>query len=650
MREKHLEKRAGPGDPDHSADIARAIRFVWRALQRARAPQARGRIVAAVGLTLLAKIFVVLSPLALAAGINRLTGADAFAPAGLAFGFAGFVLLWALTRFLGAASPNLRDAIFAPVAEAAMRRTAFEAFAHVQTLSLIFHHTKRLGALQRVIERGARAIDFQLRFIFFNIGPTLFELALAAIALTLAYGWQFSATAAGAIAVYAAATILLSDWRLKFRRAMNENDQEATARAADGLVNFETVKAFAAEDMEAARYDQALAAYAGASARATASLALLNGVQALITTLGLLAMALLAGREAAAGRMGPGDIAAVILVMINIYQPLNILGFAWREIKQSAVDMEKLHALFAEAPDVADRPGARVLEAPAGEVRFEEVGFSHDGRLAGLSGLSFTAEAGQMTAIVGPSGSGKSTLLRLLFRFYDPASGRILVDGTDIAACTQKSLRAVLGLVPQEVVLFNDSIEYNLLYGRPGASRAAMREAARAAHLLDFIESLPEGFATRVGERGLKLSGGERQRLGIARVLLRDPKILVLDEATSALDSVTEQSVQAALERAAAGRTTLVVAHRLSTIRGADRILVLEGGRVVEQGDHASLIAHDGLYAELWRRQAQEPAPDGALRHAGPEPAGKDSVGRDSVGTDSGESPDLLPNPRMHAI
>ncbi len=635
MREKHLERRSGPGDPDAGADIGRSMRFVWRALQRAEAPQARGRIVAAIGLTLLAKVFVVLSPLALAAGINLLSensasGANQLAVT-LAAGFAGFAGLWVLTRFLGAVAPFLRDAIFAPVAEAAMRRTAFEAFAHVQTLSLAFHHTRRLGALQRMIERGARAIDFQLRFIFFNIGPTLFELALAAAALTLAYGWQFSAIATAAIALYAAATIVLSDWRLKFRRAMNENDQEATARAADGLINFETVKAFAAEDMEAARYDQALGAYARASARATASLALLNGVQALITSLGLLAMALLAGREAAAGRMGPGDIAAVILVMINIYQPLNILGFAWREIKQSSVDMEKLHALFAEAPEIADPPGAVPLRAEAGEVRFEAVSFSHDGRLAGLSGLSFTAEAGRMTAIVGPSGSGKSTLLRLLFRFYDPSAGRILVDGTDIASCTQKSLRAVLGLVPQEVVLFNDSIEYNLLYGRPDATREALREAAKAAQLLDFIERLPDEFATKVGERGLKLSGGERQRLGIARVLLRDPKILVLDEATSALDSVTEQSVQAALERAAAGRTTLVVAHRLSTIRGADRIVVLEGGRVAEEGDHASLIARDGLYAELWRRQAQEPLP-------GP-PA--------SV---RGENPGPLPNPLLHAI
>jgi len=388
---------------------------------------------------------------------------------------------------------------------------------------------------------------------------------------------------------------------------MNEADSEAAGRAVDSLLNFETVKSFAAEERESQRYDRALASYANAAVKAYTSLVMLNVAQSVIMTVGLLGMVIAAGVLVANGPMGPGDITAVILIMTNLYAPLNILGFAYREIKQTSIDMEKMFALLDESPDVADAPDARMLEAGRGEVVFENVGFAHEGRDRGLNGVSFTAPAGKTTAIVGPSGAGKSTVLKLLFRFYDPSSGRVLIDGQDVRSVTQASLRAALGLVPQDVVLFNDTIRYNIGYGRPGASQTDLEEAARRAQLLSFIESLPQGWDTRVGERGLKLSGGEKQRVGIARVVLKDPRILIMDEATSSLDSVTEAEVQDALEAASQGRTTIVVAHRLATIAGADQIVVLEDGTVAERGTHAQLIARDGVYAGLWRRQAEEP-------------------------------------------
>jgi ATP-binding cassette subfamily B protein len=388
---------------------------------------------------------------------------------------------------------------------------------------------------------------------------------------------------------------------------MNEADTEAAGRAVDSLLNFETVKSFAAEQRESERYDRALASYAEAAVRSNTSLVLLNVLQNLVMNVGLLGMVLAAGFMVARGGMGPGDITAVILIMMNLYAPLNILGFAYREIKQTSIDMEKMFTLLDEAPDVADRPGAVALRPARGEVVFDHVSFAHEGRDSGLDEVSFTAPAGKTTAIVGPSGAGKSTILKLLFRFYDPGSGRVLIDGQDLRDVTQASLRGALGLVPQDVVLFNDTIRYNIAYGRPDATQIELEQAARRAQLLHFIESLPQGWDTRVGERGLKLSGGEKQRVGIARVVLKDPAILILDEATSSLDSATEAEVQDALEEASRGRTTLVVAHRLSTIANADQIVVLDEGRVVERGTHAALIARDGLYASLWKRQAEEP-------------------------------------------
>jgi ATP-binding cassette subfamily B protein len=592
---------------DVSPPLMRTVGRLVSLIGRLDGPGFQWRLWLSLGLTLAGKVLAVLSPLVLADGVNALAAGDARGAYPVFLGLAGF---WAAMRFASTAGPQIRDAIFQPISEEAKRRAGARVFAHVHALSVRFHHGKRTGAVYRVIERGANAIDFLLRFLAFNIAPTLIELTLAAGVLGMRYGWAFAAVAAATVAIYAWITFGITEWRLRYRREMNEKDTEAAGRAVDSLLNFETVKSFAAEARESERYDRALASYANAAVRSNTSLVLLNVMQGLVMNIGLLAMVLGAGWLSSGGTIGPGDVTAVILIMLNLYAPLNILGFAYREIKQSSIDMEKMFGLLDEKPDVADKPKASILHANHGEVVFEHVAFSHEGRDNGLTDMSFVAPAGKTTAIVGPSGAGKSTILKLLYRFYDPSAGRVLIDGQDARDVTQNSLRDILGLVPQDVVLFNDTIRYNLTYGRPDASQAELEEAARRAQLLTFIESLPQGWDTRVGERGLKLSGGEKQRVGIARVVLKDPKILILDEATSSLDSATEADVQDALREASRGRTTIVVAHRLSTIRDADKILVMEAGRIVEQGSHAALIARDGLYADLWRRQAETPAPE----------------------------------------
>jgi len=589
---------------DLSPPIVRTIGRLLVLIGGLDGPGYRLRLSAAFILTLLGKVLAVFSPLVLADGINALAAGDASGALPTFIGLAGF---WAALRFASTAGPQIRDAIFQPIAEEAQRRAGTRVFRHVHSLSVRFHQSKRTGGVYRTIERGVRAIDFLLRFLAFNIAPTIIELLLAAGVLGFKYGWQFSVIAALTVVIYAWITFGVTEWRLKHRREMNEADTEAAGRAVDSLLNFETVKSFAAETRESERYDRALASYAQAAIRSNTSLVLLNVLQTLIMNIGLVGMVLAAGYLVATGPMGPGDITAVILIMTNLYAPLNILGFAYREIKQTSIDMEKMFVLLDEDPDVADAPDAKPLKPGPGEVVFDRVSFSHEGRDQGLEAVSFTAPAGKTTAVVGPSGAGKSTILKLLYRFYDPASGAVLIDGQDLRQLTQASLRNALGLVPQDVVLFNDTLRYNIAYGRPDATQQELDEAARRAQLLHFIENLPQGWDTRVGERGLKLSGGEKQRVGIARVVLKEPTILILDEATSSLDSGTEAEVQDALEEASRGRTTIVVAHRLSTIANADQIVVLDEGRVVERGAHAALIAKDGLYAGLWKRQAEEP-------------------------------------------
>jgi ATP-binding cassette, subfamily B, heavy metal transporter len=614
------ERKAGDL-ADESAPIGRALGRLFQLIGGLDTPELRVRVALALGLTLVSKVLVVWAPLILGDAINAVT-AQAPAVAGSAGGGAGAaldsaflfgVILWALVRFGGSAAPQLRDTLFQPVSEEAQRRAGVAVFGHVHALSIRFHQSKRTGAVWRTIERGVRAIDFLTRFVAFNIGPTILELALAAIVLGSRYGWGFSAIAVVTVVIYGAVTFGITEWRLRFRREMNEADSEASARAVDSLMNFETVKAFSAEARETARYDQAVRVYARASSDSNATLQGLNAAQGLIQNLGLAAMVAAAGYAITGGRMGPGDIAAVTLVMMNLYAPLNILGFAWREIKQSSIDMEKMYELLDQPVEIADAPGAPALAVSAGEVRFEDVRFVHDGRHAGLEGVSFTIAPGTTTAVVGPSGAGKSTLVRLLFRFYDPQGGRVLIDGQDLRAVQQASVRAAIGLVPQEVVLFNASLAYNIAYGRPDATRDEIEAAALGARLGPLLAAAPQGLETMVGERGLKLSGGERQRVGIARAILKDPRVLVLDEATSSLDSVTEAEVRDALEDAARDRTTFVVAHRLSTIADADQIIVLADGHIAEAGTHEALIAAGGVYAGLWERQALERAEPGPV-------------------------------------
>lgn len=565
----------------------------------------RFRIGLALVFTVASKGLAVVAPVFMGEGINALASGGLGAFLGAAgVSFLIFFGLFAAARFLSSALPLIRDWFFSVVTQDAQRVISVEAFRHAQHLDLQFHVTRRSGALNRVIERGANAMEYLLRFLAFNIGPTLVELCFAAIVLAVLYGVQFSLAAIATVSIYAVFTIIVTEWRNKQRREMNVADTRLRGIALDTMANFETVKSFAAEDRESDRFDSAMRDYNRHYVTIMKSLSVLNGGQELIMTGGLVAVAILAGLGALSGEMQVGDVTAIVLMLFNIYRPLNILGWAWREIKQGAVDIEKLFALLDREPEVDDTPNAVAFEPRGGAVRFEQIAFAHEGRASGLEDVTFDIPAGSFVGIVGPSGAGKSTILKLLFRFYDPERGRVVIDGQDVRSVTQRSLRAALGLVPQEVVLFNDTLRFNLAYASPDANDAEIMSAARRAQLEDFIHSLPDGLDTRVGERGLKLSGGEKQRVGVARAIMRDPTILILDEATSSLDSGTEEEVQAALREAARGRTTLAVAHRLSTIANADVIFVLNNGRIIERGAHDELVAANGVYADLWRRQS----------------------------------------------
>jgi ATP-binding cassette, subfamily B, heavy metal transporter len=566
---------------------------------------AKARVVLAMALLLLAKLATVYVPVIYGRIVDVLAPKDNTALLAIPF---GLVIGYGLVRMGSAVFGELRDALFAKVQQRAVRTAARRTFQHLHALSLRFHLDRQTGALARAIDRGSQGIQSVLRLAVFNVVPTVIELLLVTAIIWHLFDWRFAAITFGAVVTYACFTMSFATWRSRMRRAMNDTDNDASTKALDSLLNYETVKYFGNEPHEAARYDAALARYERAAVRVQVSLNLLNIGQAFIIAGGLTLIMLLATREVRGGGMTVGQFVLVNTYLMQLYQPLGFLGMVYMTIKQGLVDMEQMFRLLEVDREITDRPGAAVLAAhgPAGEVRFEGVHFDYRPDRAILRGIDFVAPAGRKLAIVGPTGAGKSTISRLLFRFYDVTQGRICIDGQDIRDVTQESLRAAIGVVPQDTVLFNDTIRYNIAYGRVGATQDQIEHAARQAQVHDFIISLPEGYDTRVGERGLKLSGGEKQRVAIARTILKDPRILILDEATSALDTRTEQDIQAALRAVTRHRTTLVIAHRLSTVVDADEIIVLADGRVAERGRHAALLARDGLYARMWALQAEQ--------------------------------------------
>ena len=501
---------------------------------------------------------------------------------------------------------ELRDVVFVKVLQRSIRRVALNVFQHLHGLSLRFHLERQTGGVSRDIERGAAGIRFLLNFMLFNILPTILEIAFITGILLVKYDIVFVLVTIGTLVVYVLFTLWVTEWRMVFRRTMNEMDSKANTRAIDSLINYETVKYFNNENYEARRYDDTLAVWEKAAVRNQTSLSFLNGGQGFIIAIGVTILMLLAGQAVMAGRMSIGDLVLVNAFLIQLYMPLNFLGFVYREIRHSLADMERMFGLLHQEPEVSDPPGAPDLAVTRGHVRFEHVDFSYDPDRQILFDVDFEILPGRKVAVVGTSGGGKSTLARLLFRFYDVSKGRILIDGQDIRSVTQASLRAVIGIVPQDTVLFNDTIYYNIAYGRPGATHEEIVQAAKRAHIHHFIETLPKGYETLVGERGLKLSGGEKQRVAIARAILKQPRILIFDEATSALDSQSEKAIQTELKEIAAKHTTLVIAHRLSTIMDADGILVMEHGRIVERGTHGELLTLGGTYAKLWALQLKE--------------------------------------------
>ena len=561
----------------------------------------RVRVVLSLALLAGGKIATVYVPILYKGAVDALGGTGGVAiavPIGL-------ILAYGLARVLGQGFSELRNAIFEKVAQRAIRRAALAVFRHLHGLSLRFHLERQTGGLSRSVERGTRAIDNLLSMVLFNILPTLLEIGLVTVILWRLFDVWFALATFATVGGYVVYSILVTNWRTRIRRQMLDADTKANARAIDTLLNYETVKYFGNEEFEAGRYDKALQSYERAAVATASSLSMLNVGQGVIIAVGVTWVMWMAASGIVAGRLTIGDFVLVNTYLLQLYQPLNVFGFMYRGVKEALTDMEKMFELLAINREVEDAPGARPLAVSGGEVRFEDVSFGYDPRRPILKNVSFTVPAGRTVAIVGPSGAGKSTLSRLLYRFYDATSGRVLIDGQDVRAVTQASLRAAIGIVPQDTVLFNDTIYYNVAYGRPDATREEVERAAGFAQILPFITALPDGWNTMVGERGLKLSGGEKQRVAIARTILKRPPILLFDEATSALDTHTEREIQASLRRVAEGHTTLVIAHRLSTVVDADEIIVLDEGVVVERGGHAQLLAKGGAYAALWARQLQ---------------------------------------------
>ncbi|NRA29764.1 MAG: ABC transporter ATP-binding protein/permease [Parvularculaceae bacterium] len=587
---------------DQLANMQKLFPYLWR---RGR-PGFKVRIVASLAVILIGTMITVQAPLLLADGINRLAEDDPVT--GAVASIIGFIAGYGLLRFISAAVPQTREFLFSKVGQTAQREVGVDVFQHLQDLPLRFHLERKTGSLSRIMERGNRSIDFLFRFLLFNIGPTLLLLGYVCITFAIRYDAWLSLIALVTVVGYFWFTASSTEWRLKFRREMNEKDQQASARSVDALINFETVKLFGAEKRETDRFSQAMESYQDAAIRSSRSLAWVNIGQSAIINIGLVASLGLTAQQVVKGNLGVGELTGVSLIMMQLYQPLNILGFAYREIKQSLIDMEKMFTLLTIEPEIQDKPDAIKLGACNTGVTFEDVRFGYDEEREVLKGVSFTAPLGKKTAIVGPSGAGKSTITRLLFRFYDVSGGSIKLGDTDIRDVTQHSLRRCLGVVPQDTVLFNDTIGYNIGYANPEADQSQIEQAATMAQIHDFIQSLPQGYDTIVGERGLKLSGGEKQRVAMARAILKDPPFLVLDEATSALDSQTEAGILSALHEVSRGRTSVVIAHRLSTIIDADQIVVLEGGTVAEVGTHDELLAKQGLYASLWQQQSSTDA------------------------------------------
>jgi len=614
MSDHHHHHRAAESESRVSADrgaLLKTVIHLWPYIWPSDRRDLKMRVIGAMVLLLAAKLATISVPFTFKWAIDALAGGGS-APVA-----ASQWLVWALAvpvamtiayggmRILMAALTQLRDGLFAKVAMHAVRRLAFRTFVHMHELSLRFHLERKTGGLTRVLERGRNAIETIVRMVILQLSPTIIELALIVGVLMWQFDWRYVLTIMITVTVYMTYTYHATEWRIGIRRRMNDSDTDANIKAIDSLLNYETVKYFSAEQREAERYDKSMARYEDASVKAYTSLAVLNAGQAVIFTFGLAAAMVMCAYEIQAGTKTVGDFVLINAMMIQLYQPLNFMGMVYREIKQAVTDIELMFSILAREPEIKDVAGAAPLNVTSGTIRFENVHFAYEPERGILKGISFDVPAGKTVAVVGPSGAGKSTISRLLFRFYDLAGGRILIDGQDIARVTQASLRQAIGMVPQDTVLFNDTIRYNIRYGRWEASNTEVEEAARLAQIDGLIRIAPKGYETEVGERGLKLSGGEKQRVAIARTILKAPPILVLDEATSALDSHTEKEIQDALERVSKGRTTLVIAHRLSTIVGADEIIVLDQGEIVERGTHFALLDANGLYASMWNRQRE---------------------------------------------